>query len=121
SVSVALVVAAYLIFSRTAFIALTISTMFGRASAAILWATIPRPARRDPPGVRLEPAAQPALFRLLAEVARATGHRPPDEVYLTARVAASVGRHGSITSLGGLDVVAVGLPLLGILTVSQLR
>jgi len=90
-------------------------------AGVILWSLVPRPDRFTPPGPRLDPAQQPQLFATLNEVARATGQAPPAEVYLAPDVNAWVAQRGGILGVGGRRVMGIGLGLLPLLTVSQLR
>ncbi|MEA2656503.1 MAG: hypothetical protein QOI23_1868 [Chloroflexota bacterium] len=87
--------------------------IFGAILIAV--AIIPRPSRFAPPGPLLNPAGQPRLFATLDEVARAVGEPMPAEVYLTPEVNAGVLQRGR------RRVMVIGLPLMQIMTVSQMR
>lgn len=87
--------------------------IFGAILIAI--SIIPRPSRFAPPGPLLNPAGQPRLFATLDEVARAVGEPMPAEVYLTPEVNAGVLQRGR------RRVMVIGLPLMQIMTVSQMR
>jgi Zn-dependent protease with chaperone function len=87
--------------------------VFGAILIAV--AIIPRPSRFSPPGPLLNPAGQPRLFATLDEVARAVGEAMPAEVYLTPEVNAGVLQRGR------RRVMVIGLPLMQIMTVSQMR
>jgi heat shock protein HtpX len=76
---------------------------------------VPRPNRFDPPGPMLNPAGQPRLFAELEGVARAVGEPMPAEVYITPEVNAGVLQRGR------RRVMVLGLPLMQIMTVSQMR
>jgi Zn-dependent protease with chaperone function len=91
------------------------------AAGVILWSLVPRPDRFEPPGPRLDPATQPALFALIREVAAATGQPLPAEVYLIPEVNAWVSSRGGFLGFGSRRVMGLGLSLLSIVTVSQLR
>ncbi|HEV2033140.1 MAG TPA: M48 family metallopeptidase [Candidatus Dormibacteraeota bacterium] len=76
---------------------------------------VPRPNRFEPPGPLLNPAGQPRLFAELEGVARAVGEAMPAEVYVTPEVNAGVLQRGR------RRVMVLGLPLMQIMTVSQMR
>lgn len=87
----------------------------------ILKAIAPRRDRFDTPGPLLTPAAHPRLHALVDDVARATGQAPPAEVYLVPDVNAFVAERGGALGIGSRRVMGVGLPLLELLTVEELR
>lgn len=87
----------------------------------ILWSVAPRRDRFKAPGPRLRPAEQPQLFAELESVARATGQTLPSEVYLIHDLNASVSERGGLMGFGGRRVMALGLPLMQVLTVAQFR
>jgi heat shock protein HtpX len=78
-------------------------------------AMVPTRDRFRAPGPRLDPAEQPRLFAEVTAVARATDQAMPADVYLVADVNAWVAERG------GRRVLALGLPLLQVLTTAQLR
>jgi len=90
-------------------------------AGAILWSLIPRRDKFVAPGPVLEPARQPRLFESLRGIARATMQEMPSEVYLVAQVNAFVTQRGGMMGFGSRRVMGLGLPLMQILTVSQLR
>jgi heat shock protein HtpX len=90
-------------------------------AGTILWSILPRPDRFVPPGPPLEPKEHPKLFESLAEIAKATKQEMPSEVYLTAEVNAWVMNRGGVMGCGSRRVMGLGLPLLQVLSVSQLR
>src|SRR5579859_447421 len=87
----------------------------------ILQAIIPRRDHFTPPGPALDPAGQPQLFAVLNEIARSTGQRMPAEVYLVPNVNAWVTQRGGLMGFGSRRVMGLGLPLLRVLTVAELR
>lgn len=91
------------------------------AAGVIIWSIMPRWDRFVPPGPQLRAADHPELFRHLREVAVATGQPLPAEVYAVAEMNAWVMDRGGLLGLGSRRVMALGLPLLKILTVSQAR
>src|SRR6266566_7859504 len=78
-------------------------------------AIIPRPSRFVAPGPRLNPAGQPRLFAELEGVAEAVGEAMPEEVYVTPEMNAGVLQRGR------RRVMVLGLPLMQVMTVSQMR
>jgi heat shock protein HtpX len=90
-------------------------------AGVILWSILPRVDRFVAPGPRLTPADSPRLFAELTDVARAVGQAMPAEVYLEPDVNAWVAQRGGVMGLGSRRVMALGLPLMRVLTVSQLR
>jgi heat shock protein HtpX len=90
-------------------------------AGTIAWAILPRWDRFPVPGPRLMPAEQPRLFEELERVARATGERMPDEVFLVIDWTAFVAQRGGTLGFGSKRVMGLGLPLLHSLTVDELR
>jgi Zn-dependent protease with chaperone function len=87
----------------------------------IVWAIVPRSDPFRVLGVRLERKTQPRLFALLDGVAAITNQRTPNELYLVPEVNAWVSQHGGLFGIGSRRVIGIGLPLLGVFNVSQLR
>jgi heat shock protein HtpX len=87
----------------------------------ILWSILPRPDRFNPPGPRLEATSQPELFQVIEAVARSTGQPTPEDVYLIPDVNAWVAQRGGMMGFGSRPVMGLGLSLLQLLTVAQLR
>jgi Zn-dependent protease with chaperone function len=90
-------------------------------AAIILWSILPRPDRFIPPGPPLEPKEHPKLFEVLAGIAEATKQQMPAEVYLLAEVNAWVMDRGGMMGCRSRRVMGLGLPLLQVLSVCQLR
>jgi len=90
------------------------------AGVSILVAIVPRRERFVPPGPRLTRADQPELLALVEDVAREVGHPVPDETYLEPDANAAVTEVGP-PLLRKRRVLILGLPLLDLLTVDQLR
>lgn len=84
-------------------------------AVVILISIVPRPRRFVPPGPLLNPAGQQRLFAELSGVARAVGEPMPAEVYITPEMNAGVLQRGSSR------VMVLGLPLMQVMTVSQMR
>jgi len=87
----------------------------------ILWSILPRFDKFKPPGPQLTTQDQPELFEMVRSVSRATGETMPAEVYLIADVNAWVAQRGGILGVGSRRVMGLGLPLMQILSVTQLR
>ncbi|HVE42615.1 MAG TPA: M48 family metallopeptidase [Planctomycetota bacterium] len=90
-------------------------------AAMILWSSFPRWQRFKAPGPKLDPKKHQRLFEEIRRIARDTRQKPPSEVYLSADVNAWVTVRGGLFGLFSRRVMAVGLPLLRILTLSQFR
>jgi heat shock protein HtpX len=88
-------------------------------AACILVAIVPRRERFTPPGPPVTREGQPQLLELVQEVADAVGHPMPDATYLDADANAGVRDVGR--PLSRRRVLVLGLPLLELLTVEQLR
>ncbi len=90
-------------------------------AGAILWSIIPRPERFHAPGPALEAASNPRLFKELTDVAAKVGEPMPHEVYLVPDVNAGVRERGGFMGFHGRRVMLLGLPLLQVLTISEMR
>ena len=87
----------------------------------VLWAIVPRMDRFVPPGPRLDETMCPELFRMVREVAAATGQGEPSDVYLLNEVNAWVTQRGGIMGVGSTRVMGIGLPLLQGLSQEELK
>ncbi len=87
----------------------------------ILAGIMPRIDRFQDPGPRLEPADQPRLFDVITGVATATGQEMPKQVFLVPDLNAWVAQRGGVMGIGSHRVMGIGLPLLGTLSVAELR
>ncbi len=90
-------------------------------AATILWSLRPRRDHFEPPGPQLTAGDQPALFTAIAEVARATNQAIPAEVFAMGTVNAWVADRGGVMGIGGHRVMALGLPLMNVLNVAELK
>lgn len=88
---------------------------------AILSSIVPRADRFVAPGPRLDAHTQPQLFQAIDRIATLTGQKMPAEVYLVPNVNAWVADRGGVMGFGSRRVMALGLPLLQLLSVAQLR
>jgi heat shock protein HtpX len=84
----------------------------------ILVAIVPRRMRFEPPGPAVTRENQPQLLDLVGHVAGAVAHPMPDATYLAPDVNAAVLETGRLRRRRTL---ILGLPLLEVLTVEQLR
>lgn len=91
------------------------------ASLAILWSILPRVDRFEAPGPRLTAEENPELFRVIEDVARDTDQSMPADVFLVSDLNAFVTERGGVMGLGSRRVMGLGLPLLQVLSVSELR
>lgn len=87
----------------------------------ILWSIVPRIDRFQAPGPRLSKEDNPKLFEQLEDVAQQTSQQMPAEVYLVRDINAWVTERGGIMGFGSRRVMGLGLPLMQVLTVSELR
>jgi len=81
----------------------------------ILWSLRPRREQFRSPGVLLDPARNPRLFAELDRIASLLEEQVPTDVYLIPVANAWV------TEVRSKRILAIGLPLLGALTVAQFR
>jgi Zn-dependent protease with chaperone function len=93
----------------------------GALALAILWSILPRWERFEKPGPKLDARRQPRLFSLAAEIARELKQPMVREIYLAPDVNAWVGQRGGILGWLSRPILALGLPLLSVLTVRELR
>lgn len=112
----------YAQFRLTNSLSVPIAAVCIGGAGSILWAIVPRRGVQGlVPGARLSVAAEPRLFEAIRQVAAATDQPMPDEVYLVASANAFVTKRGGIFGLGETQVLALGLPLMQMLTISELR
>jgi Zn-dependent protease with chaperone function len=91
------------------------------AAVALLWSLVPPRDKTVAPGLRLEAHDHPRLFAEIQGVAKALDESMPEEVYLTASVDAFVTQWGGTFGYKSCRVMALGLPLMQVLTLSQFR
>jgi Zn-dependent protease with chaperone function len=91
------------------------------AAGIILWSMLPRRDRFEAPGPKVDAGQNPRLFIEISAIAQALKQRMPDDVYLTAEVNAWVAHRGGMLGFGRRRVLALGMPLMTLLTVSQFR
>src|SRR6266404_2511210 len=90
-------------------------------AGAMLWSLLPRRDKFQAPGPSLDRMSHPRLFEELDGIAAALKEPLPREVYLIGQVNAFVADRGGVMGFGSRRVMGIGLPLLSILTVSELR
>jgi heat shock protein HtpX len=90
-------------------------------AGAMLWSLIPRRDRFEPPGPPLQHSSHPRFFAELDNIAASLNEPLPREVYLIGQVNAFVADRGGILGFGSRRIMAIGLPLLSILTISEFR
>lgn len=95
---------------------------FGLGGAwLILTAIFPKRQQFHAPGPKLEAQQHPKLFKLIRETAAHAGQNLPQEVYLVPEINAFVSERGGFLGLGKRRLLGLGLPLLGVLTVSEVK
>jgi heat shock protein HtpX len=90
-------------------------------AATMLWSLVPRRNKFQTPGPLLERASHPKLFAELNKIASFLNEPVPHEVYLIPEVNAWVTERRGILSFRKRRILGIGLPLLSVLTVSELR
>jgi Zn-dependent protease with chaperone function len=93
----------------------------GAGAVTILWSLLPRWQKWEDPGPRITEEEQPRLFAVIRDVAQRMEMEMPREVYLIPDVNAFVTERGSFLGFGGRRVMGIGLGLLAVDNVSQLR
>ena len=93
----------------------------GIGAVLIVWSVLPRWDKFPPPGVLLTQKTQPDLFAAIAAIAAATGQAMPVEVYLVPDVNAFVAQRGGVMGFFSRRVLGLGLPLLRVFDVDQIR
>lgn len=88
---------------------------------AIVRGIIPRRQKFVEPGPRLAPDEQPELFEEIRRTAEATDSAIPEDVYLAPDVNAAVAHVGGVLGIGARPIMILGLPLIAVLNVSELR
>jgi Zn-dependent protease with chaperone function len=91
------------------------------AAGSILWSLLPRADKFSPPGPQLTAETQPRLFGVLRGLAVQLRQPMPAEVYLVGDVNAWVSHRGGTMGFGSRRVMGLGLPLLQIVTVPELK
>jgi Zn-dependent protease with chaperone function len=92
----------------------------GATALIVAWSVVPRGIPFSPPGPALIRGTHPALFEEVEHIARDTGQKMPDRIYLLNDVNAFVAQTG-VWGLNARRVLAIGLPLRCALDMQQLR
>jgi Zn-dependent protease with chaperone function len=91
------------------------------AAFVVLLSIIPRADKFIPPGPLLNESQHPALFTAIREIAGKTEQAMPVEVYLDADLNAYVAQRGGVMGFGSRRIMGLGLPLLQLLSISELK
>ncbi len=91
------------------------------SAGGILWSVLPRFDRFQAPGPLLLPEQHPRLFQEINTVAGAVDQPMPVEVYLIPEMNAWVSNRGGVMGIGSRRIMGLGLPLLQVLSISELR
>jgi Zn-dependent protease with chaperone function len=111
----------YFEFRETHGVNVRIALFCGLGAFAILSALVPRRDKFVEPGPKLDPDDQPDLFQVVRSVAAKTGQEMPRDVYLVGDVNAWVAQRGGVMGIGSRRVMGIGLALLQLVSVSELR
>lgn len=87
----------------------------------VVYSLWPRRLELEDPGIALERKDQPRLWALVDEIAKAAEQAPPRKLFLVAEINAFVAERNSRLGFGGERILGIGLPLLQVLSVQQLR
>jgi heat shock protein HtpX len=87
----------------------------------ILSAIFPKRQQFHAPGPKLDEQKHPKLFKLIRETAAHAGQDLPQDVYLVPEINAFVSERGGFLGLGRRRLLGLGLPLLGVLSVSEVK
>jgi heat shock protein HtpX len=121
SSGVGLLAFAWFILKAQSASALKVGLLAVFAGGTVLWSLRPRRDHFEAPGPELTRGDQPELFAVLDEVASAANQATPQEVYALQDVNAWVCTRGGVLGTGGRRVMGLGIPLLHLLTVDQLK
>ena len=87
----------------------------------LLYSLRPRRDNFEPPGPRITEHDQPALFAAIKEVSSAAGQPLPNDVFIVGDMNAWVADRGGTMGFGGERVMTLGLGLMQMLTVGELK
>ena len=93
----------------------------GIAAGAMLWSVVPRREKFEAPGSLIAPSEHPALFAEIEDITASLDEPVPREVHLIGQVNAFVADRGGLLGFRSRRILAIGLPLLSLLTVSEFR
>jgi len=98
-----------------------ISILYFIVAIVIIWSIFPRIEKFVQSGPLLTPDQQPRLFNEMSSIAKSTHQEMPNEVYIIPVLNAAVSQMGRTSLYKNRRIMAIGLPLLKVLTVSQFR
>ena len=87
----------------------------------ILWSILPRSQPFMNPGLALDLGAHPRLRALLEDIAGSTGQAMPVDVFLIPDMNAWVSERDVKIGRGGVRIMGLGLPMLQLLSVSEMK
>ncbi|MCK5941844.1 MAG: M48 family metallopeptidase [Planctomycetes bacterium] len=87
----------------------------------VVWSVWPRRAKLDDPGVPLTREDQPRLWQLVESIAERCEQEPPRHIFLVPEINAFVGERNGRLGFGGERIMGIGLPLLQVLTLPQVK
>jgi heat shock protein HtpX len=88
---------------------------------SIVVSLLPRRLKFEPPGILLDRATNARLFAEVDAIAKALNEPAPAEIYVMTLSNAYVAEVGGVLGFGKRRIMAIGLPLISILTVSEFR
>lgn len=88
---------------------------------AIVWSFLPNFSKFIKPGPELSAMESPKLFKVLQDIADATGQEVPNHIYLTFELNAWVSERSSFLGLRKKKIMGIGYPLLRLLNESEMR
>jgi Zn-dependent protease with chaperone function len=103
------------------FMRLLLSAFGVVAGLTILWSLVPPKDQHEVNGVRIDLAKEKRLAKEIEAIAGALREPMPSEVYLIGDANAFVSEVDEVKGFGRRRILALGLPLLQILTIKQFR
>lgn len=91
------------------------------ALVVVVCASVFRRTRQELPRIRITRETQPAIWKIVEETAQSCGVRLPAHVCWMPKANAQVMHTGGWLGFGGRTALGIGLPLLRVLTVGELR
>jgi Zn-dependent protease with chaperone function len=90
-------------------------------AGTMIWSLVPRRDKFEDPGPRIDRSSHPRLFQELDTIAASLNEPLPEQVFLVPQVNAFVADRGGIMGFGSRRVMGIGLPLVAVLNVAELR
>ena len=91
------------------------------AGPTVLWSLVPRRDKFEAPGARIDLSREKRLAAEVEAIAKTLKEPMPSEVYLMLEANAFVAQRGGFMGIGSRRIMAVGLPLMQMLTIAQFR